>query len=173
MTVRRVLAVFAAILFAGGLHAGTVTLSPEAGSDAALRFDLADRIPSGARIDGATLTVTRLQRTVDRPVALTRMTRMTRSGIGQASAIQTLGTPGLYTWGSTPQMVADIQLWLDDPASNLGWILTGDPEITASAPVLAISFTAVEKASAAPTVSIWGLVFLAFIVAALGNRLRK
>ena len=39
----------------------------------------------------------------------------------------TLDVP--YTWGSTPQMVADVQGWLDTPASNEGWILLG-PEVT-------------------------------------------
>jgi hypothetical protein len=34
-----------------------------------------------------------------------------------------------YTWGSTPLMVADVQGWLDSPASNDGWILLG-PEAT-------------------------------------------
>jgi hypothetical protein len=34
--------------------------------------------------------------------------------------------PGFYSWGSTPEMVVDIQSWLDDPAGNYGWILIGD-----------------------------------------------
>ena len=34
--------------------------------------------------------------------------------------------PGPYTWGSTPEMVADVQSWLDHPASAFGWILLGD-----------------------------------------------
>jgi len=33
---------------------------------------------------------------------------------------------GSYTWGSTPEMVADVQLWLDAPSSNHGWLLRGD-----------------------------------------------
>ena len=32
---------------------------------------------------------------------------------------------GFYSWGSTTQMVADIQSWLDAPATNLGWLLRG------------------------------------------------
>ncbi|MCH8241477.1 MAG: hypothetical protein IH897_02570, partial [Planctomycetes bacterium] len=31
---------------------------------------------------------------------------------------------GIYTW-SSDQMVADVQGWLDNPATNYGWILTG------------------------------------------------
>jgi len=36
------------------------------------------------------------------------------------------GTIGFNTWGSTPQMVADVQSWLESPGSNFGWILTGN-----------------------------------------------
>jgi len=39
-----------------------------------------------------------------------------------SAAIQ-IGGIGLYTWGSTPDMLADVQAWLDDPKSNFGWIL--------------------------------------------------
>jgi len=33
---------------------------------------------------------------------------------------------GNYTWGSTSEMVADVQAWLDDPSSNFGWLLKGN-----------------------------------------------
>src|SRR5262249_5131274 len=33
---------------------------------------------------------------------------------------------GFYTWGSTPSMVADVQSWLSNPASNFGWLLLGN-----------------------------------------------
>jgi len=46
------------------------------------------------------------------------------------SAVQSVGAAGFYTWGSTPQMVADVQQWLTAPAANTGWILIG-PEVTA------------------------------------------
>lgn len=42
------------------------------------------------------------------------------------SAFQTVDEAGAYTWGSTAQMVADVQGWLDDPASNFGWLVLGD-----------------------------------------------
>ncbi len=43
------------------------------------------------------------------------------------SASQTVGTGlGNYTWGSTPQMVADVQGWLDNPSSAFGWVLMGN-----------------------------------------------
>jgi hypothetical protein len=42
-----------------------------------------------------------------------------------ASAATQVGEAGVYRW-SSPQMVADVQIWLDDPAGNFGWILIGD-----------------------------------------------
>lgn len=32
------------------------------------------------------------------------------------------------TWGSTPELVQDVQAWLDDPAANYGWILINRDE---------------------------------------------
>lgn len=43
-----------------------------------------------------------------------------------ASASQAVGGIGFYTWGSTPQMVADVQAWLDTPSVNFGWLLLGN-----------------------------------------------
>jgi len=36
---------------------------------------------------------------------------------------------GSYNWGSTTQMVSDVQGWLDTPANNYGWILTGPEDV--------------------------------------------
>jgi hypothetical protein len=41
------------------------------------------------------------------------------------SASTTVADVGFYEW-SSPGMVADAQGWLDDPASNHGWVLVGD-----------------------------------------------
>jgi hypothetical protein len=41
-------------------------------------------------------------------------------------AESTVDQPGPYTWGSTPEMVADVQSWLDRPESAFGWVLLGD-----------------------------------------------
>jgi hypothetical protein len=41
------------------------------------------------------------------------------------SASQSVGPIGQYTWSSA-QMIADVQSWLDDPASNFGWLVLGD-----------------------------------------------
>ncbi len=42
-----------------------------------------------------------------------------------SSALASVNGVGYYTWGSTPQMVADVQGWVDTPASSFGWILIG------------------------------------------------
>jgi hypothetical protein len=42
------------------------------------------------------------------------------------SAAQTVSGPGIYTWDSTPVLVADVQSWLDSPKTNFGWLLRGN-----------------------------------------------
>lgn len=49
-----------------------------------------------------------------------------------ASAERVVDGPGTYSWGSTIELVADVQRWVDDPVSDFGWILLGD-ETTTSA----------------------------------------
>lgn len=42
------------------------------------------------------------------------------------SAIGTVGgAADFYTWGSTGGLVSDVQLWLDNPALNNGWMIVG------------------------------------------------
>jgi hypothetical protein len=43
-----------------------------------------------------------------------------------ASGSTSVGGSGAQTWSSTKQMVADVQSWLDKPATNFGWLLLGD-----------------------------------------------
>lgn len=74
---------------------------------------------------------------------------------GMASAEQSISAAGFYTWSSTPQMVNDVQSWLNNPSSNFGWLLLGAESSTGSAkrfgsrqnsnaalrPVLTVNFT--------------------------------
>jgi len=68
------------------------------------------------------------------------------------TASQSVSVVGPYTW-SSPQMVADVQDWLDNPAGNFGWLVLGDekPTLTskrfdtresANPPVLTIEYMA-------------------------------
>src|SRR5215211_4022392 len=48
------------------------------------------------------------------------------------STSQSVGPLGQYTWSSA-QMIADVQSWLDNPASNFGWLVLGDESDIATA----------------------------------------
>ncbi len=50
-----------------------------------------------------------------------------------ASASVGVGGLGFYTWGSTAQMVANVQVWLDAPADNFGWIVIGNESVLTTA----------------------------------------
>ncbi len=71
------------------------------------------------------------------------------------SASQNVGDAGTYVWGSTAQMVADVQSWLDTPATSYGWIVRGvegggsnarrfdtkENALTENRPILGIQYT--------------------------------
>ncbi len=72
------------------------------------------------------------------------------------SASQSVGPLGQYTWSSA-QMVADVQSWVNNPASNFGWLVLGDESAlgttkrfdtreSASPPVLTIEYTRSQPA---------------------------
>jgi hypothetical protein len=50
-----------------------------------------------------------------------------------ASAAAVVGGINFYTWDSTPQLVADVQAWLDAPASAFGWLVMGDESMNQTA----------------------------------------
>jgi len=43
-----------------------------------------------------------------------------------ASATRNVGNVGYYTWASTAGLVADVQLWVNDPSTNHGWCVQGN-----------------------------------------------
>src|SRR5436853_44037 len=45
--------------------------------------------------------------------------------VGAASAATSVNTVGNYQWAGA-SLTADVQQWLNNPATNFGWILTGD-----------------------------------------------
>ncbi len=49
--------------------------------------------------------------------------------VAAASADTLVADVDFYTWQSTPQLVADVRLWLKAPERNFGWMIVGD-EIT-------------------------------------------
>ncbi len=97
--------------------------------------------------------------------------------VAAPSVVTTVDQVGPYTWASG-EMVADVQGWLDDPPSNLGWMLVGDESTQATTkkfdsrdtadpalrPALTIEFE--EEGDDVPAVSSWGaLLLLATILA--------
>ena len=50
-----------------------------------------------------------------------------------ASATLQVATEGGYSYPSTPELVANVQGWLDDPSSNFGWALVVDSPPSGSA----------------------------------------
>jgi len=60
-----------------------------------------------------------------------------------------------YTWGSTETMIADVQSWIDDPATSSGWILIGNELLPATNPT-AKRFDSRENATEAnrPTLTV-------------------
>jgi hypothetical protein len=48
------------------------------------------------------------------------------------SASQSVGPVGQYTWSSA-QMVADVQSWVNNPASNFGWLVLADESVAGGA----------------------------------------
>lgn len=51
---------------------------------------------------------------------------------GTASATTAVAATGSYTW-SSPQMAIDVQNWLDNSATDFGWIIIGDENAGGSA----------------------------------------
>jgi hypothetical protein len=71
--------------------------------------------------------------------------------VAASSGTTNVAGNGPYTW-STAEMVADIQSWLQDPATNFGWLLRGDESTNGTAK----RFDSKESANAAnrPALSI-------------------
>lgn len=62
------------------------------------------------------------------------------------SATATVSNPGPVTWASTSQLIADVQSWLDTPASNAGWIIRGNEGLNNSA----CQFASVQSGDSPP-----------------------
>ncbi|MFZ2277076.1 MAG: DNRLRE domain-containing protein [Prosthecobacter sp.] len=70
------------------------------------------------------------------------------------SATTSVGDVGLYLWGSSPDLVADVQSWLDSPSTNNGFALISESENVAGT---ARRFASAEQPGGgipAPTLSV-------------------
>jgi hypothetical protein len=61
---------------------------------------------------------------------------------------------GPLTWGSTPDFVADVQSWLDDPSTNYGYMLISDQESTAGTARRLASRESASGTDTAPTLRV-------------------
>jgi hypothetical protein len=95
--------------------------------------------------------------------------------VAQPSASTVVDQNGTYDWGSTPELVADVQGWVDDKGSNVGWILIADESVFPTAkrfdsrehpdpavrPVLTVTY---EGGAPVPALSASGIALLALFV---------
>lgn len=104
-----------------------------------------------------------------------------------AAPSATLAVAGLgsYTWGSTAGLVADVQSWVDAPATNYGWMLVGNEASSTTAkrfdsrenagvgvqPELRVVFTPVGGLEEIPTLDPKMLAALALLLVLAGVRL--
>jgi hypothetical protein len=78
--------------------------------------------------------------------------------VAAASGSSQADVPTLrYRWGSTGDMTADVQLWLDEPDSNFGWILIGEMPLAPDVAPSAKRFASRENqdASTRPTLQVY------------------
>lgn len=95
-------------------------------------------------------------------------------------------SPQSVTFTTSPQMVAAVQAWVDDPASNHGWALLGDEVFPKNArrilsrenvgpgnPLLTLDFTpgpvGVIPADSIPAMTTTGLLILVFVLLILSS----
>ncbi len=88
--------------------------------------------PSGQEGGGATAEAGDVT-WIHREFSDTLWTTSGASFIQSASATLQVASEGSYSYSSTPELVADVQGWLDDPSSNFGWALVVDSPPTGSA----------------------------------------
>lgn len=104
--------------------------------------------------------------------------------VGAFSSSISVPSTGSYVFASTPQLVADVQDMLDNPAGNFGWVVRGDevtsgvargfdsregpayPLYNGTAPVLEIHFT--PGSVNVPALTSWGKLALAGLLLGAG-----
>jgi hypothetical protein len=145
-----------------------------------IKFDLTGQIPPSSEIKSVALTLTvakapTMER-ADSTFELHRVLRQwnenqatwnIRAGVTEfwstpgaaaptdysttISSAQFVSEPGNYTFGSTTNLIADVQAWLAEPGNNFGWIVLTQSEGSAKT---ARRFTSREGGANAPTLVI-------------------
>ena len=145
---------------------------------ALVRFDLTGQVPPGAIINSVSVNVVvvrvsslfptsnfdlrRLLQAWDES-AVTWNSRLTSvlwqqpgaegatDSVSTASASVFVSGVGPYTWSATPDLIADVQAWVNAPTTNFGWLLVSEGEGT---PYSACRFATREDPANAPTLVI-------------------
>ena len=105
--------------------------------------------------------------------------------VAAPSATAAVAGLGPYTWGSTAGLVADVQAWVDSPATNFGWMLVGNEAVGTTAkrfdsrenpgagvqPELRVVFTPTAALADVPTLDPRMLAVLAVLLMLVGARL--
>jgi hypothetical protein len=122
------------------------------------QFDLAGQVPAGSTVTSVVVTVAVVKvpsipvsstfglHRLLQPWGETNVTWSTRlspetpweagGAAGESDSVAAPGSTvfiadiGNYTFASTPNLVADVQLWADNPSTNFGWLLMSDAETT-------------------------------------------
>jgi len=142
------------------------------------KFDIAANVPANATITSVTLTLQAIKTPqLAEPSTFDLRTILgawTESGVTWNSAPGFSGTPsatipvtgvGSYVFGSTPEMIADVQSWLNNPGSSQGWMLVSEDELSdhtarrwgardgASPPSLVVNYSTAAPPPTAPTLT--------------------
>ena len=105
--------------------------------------------------------------------------------VAAPSATAAVSNLGAYTWGSTAGLVADVQGWVEAPATNYGWMLLGNESAATTAkrfdsrentgagvqPALRVVFTPAGSLADVPTLDAKLLAVLALLLLLAGARL--
>jgi hypothetical protein len=97
--------------------------------------------------------------------------------VDSPSATDSVAGTGYYTFGSTQEMVSDVQSWLNNPTESFGWLLLGEESVSGSAkrfdsrehptpsnrPLLMIEFTTIPEPSSI-LVAVWLFLPIVWLV---------
>lgn len=153
----------------------TLTLSKSAGGDATVSLhrvsaDWGEGTSDASAEEGGGAAATTGDATwIHRFSATSTWTSAGGDFAASASASRTVGsTLAAYAWTSTNELVADVQLWVDTPGNNFGWLVKGaeggtktskrfdtrETETSTNAPKLSVTYTvptAVDQVGTLPS----------------------